>query len=760
MKLGAPIKFEYTDRYFQFSRQFAIRDVFDALEELITNSDDSYHRLYKKQLRSEDGGSILVEINEQRKGKPSSILVHDKAEGMILVEMRDGLRRVGGHKAEDVGRGFMGRGAKDCTELGKMIYESIKDEKYYKCELTPSAEFIPWVDGRSVDKEIRNRLGIERGNGTVITLEITSQYRIPHVDTIIRDLPWHYALRDILSENSASRVVIRNLNSPDKKIERIVYRQPEAELVCNESFDVPNYPNTIARLEICKAPEPFDDPADRRFRRSGLIIKGERAIYGCSLLCPGFEKDPYAMRYFGRLECEYIDTLLNEYDKRLKNNEPHPSENPSLLIDPNRKEGLMPEHPFTKALFQIPIKRLQELINKDREQDRSERREIVSEETKDRLNQLAKAASKFLSDQIEEIEELTAGDKVDEEAFSKQGVLIFPTYLNIALGEIRTLTYYVNRTLFEAENKEVIIKTDDSAISILDGAFKLRKHPKKSDKLLGSFRIRGEKIKDKVVIEALCADIPLAKAEVKVIPTRFEEHEFIFPLEFEHKLYHVKGGSQRTLRLFAKCPELVNAEVLVNIVSSDSESVPVRGRCHLVPIPGSNYALGEVVVQGKRLKKESVNITATLNGNQTSTKVKVTQKEETKVQIEIDLRDEDYGNFRARWAEHEGKPNLLLISARHDSIKRYLGPSPGFEGQKMPHFRVLLAEIVTESICRKSLLLEAKGRPWEFRWADFKEDRLIADAVLAQIQKRIRNFAAVAHEIMLRSTEIKIIQER
>jgi len=124
-------------------------------------------------------------------------------------------------------------------------------------------------------------------------------------------------LRDILSEHSPTRVLVKNLNNPRVKPEKIVYRHPEGELVCDEKFEVPGYQNAIAKLKIWKHPETFEDPPDKSFRRSGLIIKGERAIHEYSLLYPGFEKDQFALRYFGRLECDYIDTLLNEFDERL-----------------------------------------------------------------------------------------------------------------------------------------------------------------------------------------------------------------------------------------------------------------------------------------------------------------------------------------------------------------------------------------------------------------------------------------------------------
>jgi len=752
MKLGIPLELKYSTRYYQFNRQYAIRDVFDALVELITNSDDSYHRFYINKKRSEDGGPILIEICEQRKGAPSLVIVHDKAEGMTLQEMVTKFGDVGTRMSKSGDRGFMGRGAKDCTSLGNMILESVNEDKYYKCELTTKPQLIPLIDKKTATADIRKSLGIEKGNGTTVTLEISAEHKIPRIDTIIRDLAWHFALRDIVSEHSANKVLIKNLNNPKMKPEKIVYRQPEGELVCDEKFTIPGYQDAIAILKIWKAPESFDDPPDKSFRRSGLIIKGERAIHECSFLYPGFERDQYAMKYFGRLECDYIDKLLDEYDRRLKNDEPPPPENPTLLIDPNRRMGLIKEHPFTKALFQIPSERLKTLIDKEKEQSRTGKTEVVSKQTKDRLNDLAKAASKFLTQQVEDLEELTVGDNVDENFFTKKGVLIFPTYLRVGIGEIRTLTFYVNRALFDKEGQEVKIDSDSTAITVLDSPFKLRAHPKKNDRLIGTFRVKGETVKDCVYIQAICPGVPEAEAMVQVVESRVEDYIFTSPLEFEHKSYHVKEGSTKTLRLFAKCPEVVNQETEINITSSDSASVPVIGRCHVVPAPGTNYAFGDISIRGRRLIKEAVTITASINGDKAIAKVKVTQKEERGVKIEIDLRDEDFGNFRARWAEHDGKPNLLLISARHDSIRRYLKYDPEkkeWEGDKEPHFRVLLAEIVTESVCRKSLILEAQARAWEFKFADSKDDHLIADEVLAQLQKRIRNFAGIAHSIML-----------
>lgn len=751
MKIGEPIDIKLSARYFKHNRGFAIQDVFDALIELITNCDDSYHRLFENKKRNDDGGPILIEICEQRKGA-SIVVIHDKAEGLTLEEMISNFGTVGIRRSKSGDRGFMGRGAKDCTALGKMTIESIKDEKYYKCDLTTTPQLIPLVDKKAVTSDIRKSLGIEKGNGTVIKLEIKSEHRIPRIDTIVRDLPWHFALRDVLSEHSPTKVLIKNLNLLREKPERVVYRHPADDLVCEEKFDVPGYSGAIAKLKIWKHSEPFDDPPDKNFRRSGLVIKGKRAIHECSLLYHGFEKDQYAQKYFGRLECEYIDKLLDEYDERLKKDERHPIDNPSMLIDPNRRSGLIREHPFTKALLQIPSDRLKALIDKDKKDSIPDKAEVGSKEIKDKLNALAKAASKFLTQQVEDLEELSVDDSVDKTDYIKKGVLIFPTYLRIGIGEARPLTFYVNRALFDKEGQEVKVHSDNDAISVLGTPFKLRAHPKKKDRLIGTFRIRGEKVKDSVYIEACCVGVPSVGAVIQVVERRVEDHIFTHSLEFEHKSYSLKEGSTKSIQIFAKCPELVNQETEIAVTSSDSASVPVIGRCKVIPVPNTNYALGELTIKGRRLIKNAVTIMASINGDKAETKVKVIQKEEKGVNIEIKLRDEDFGTYRAQWADRDGKPNLLLISARHDSIRRYLKYYPEedkWEGDTAPHFRVLLAEIVTESVCRKALRLETESKPWEFKFADSKDDHLIVEGVIFQLQKRIRNFAPIAHSIML-----------
>jgi hypothetical protein len=757
IQVGKPVKIQTDTRYVEHNRDYAIGDVYDALVELITNCDDSYNNLFQDQKRARDGGDILIEQLKQRKGQASYLVVRDRAQGMDSNRMKSALLRMGAHSSEAGNRGYMGRGAKDCSALGDVVFESIKDDRYYRCRITHDLNFVLEADGKTANQSERKRLGIPRGNGTSVILELAPNVRVPRLDSLAQELPWHYALRDILAVDSDSRALLRKIGTNGHSSLPLVYRPPEGELVLDEEFDVEGYPVARARLRIWKAPEPLQD-SNPRFERFGIIIKGRRAIHECSLLADEFKKNPMARRYFGRLECSFIDQLMLDYETDRKLRRQHPDENPCLVVDPNRRTGLERRHPFVRRLLQIPTERLRALIAKDREQERVEQREIANQETRNRLDRLAKLASQFLREQLDELEELGAGDALDAEMFAKQGVLIYPTYLNVAVGTERTLTVYVKRSLLLNSDEAVMIQsTSPDKVEIIGSPFVLHAHKTKTDRLLGSFRVKGKKTDDQpVALIARCNGLPAVEAKVRVVEHKIEQHDFQALLEFERPEYHVRQGSRKSLHLFAKYPDVIAGQAEANVTSSDGSKVGVRGRCVLTPVVGSNYAEASILIEGRTLKSKA-EITAEINGRKAMTVVKVIAKsdDDRSIPIQINIRDEDYGNFRAMWAKHEGKPNLLLISARHKSLARYLGAPPDFPGQDTALFRLLIAEIVAESVCRKALVMEAEERPWDFRWADLKEDHLIADDVLAKMQQRIREFVANAHASMLSDQDVK-----
>jgi hypothetical protein len=300
LKVGVEKPLQIAHRFARHSRSHAIGDIYDVFPELLTNADDSYARLFAQNKRDKDGGDILIEHQEQRKGHPSRVVIRDRAEGMDDRDMEAKLASVGGYASKGGNRGYMGRGAKDCTELGDLTFESIKDDRYYRCRITNNLKIRLEAKGDKATKDVRQRLGVPHGNGTSVTLELLPDVRLPRFDTLVAELPWHYALRDIMAEQSASRVLLRRVG--DERPVRLVHRNPDGQPVLDETYPIEGYPQATARLRLWRAAEPLDG-ARPRFERNGILIKGKRAIHECTLFSDEFRADPNARRYFGRLDC-------------------------------------------------------------------------------------------------------------------------------------------------------------------------------------------------------------------------------------------------------------------------------------------------------------------------------------------------------------------------------------------------------------------------------------------------------------------------
>jgi len=272
IRVGQEVDLKAEKRYIQHIRDQSISDVYDALVELTTNADDSYSRLFRRKQRERDGGDILVQHLEQRKGQPSEIIVRDRAEGMDSKNMEKSLIRMGAYSSEVGNRGYMGRGAQDCTALGDLTFESIKNDKYYRCRITHELKFVLEVDGKKATSEDRQNLGVMRGNGTSVTLKLNQGVRLPRFENLKIELPWHFALRDIMSEEPVSRVLLERLQSSEKPMP-LVYHPPEGKLVINDTYHVDGYHGATASFKLWRSDEPLPEcKSGSRFERFGILI--------------------------------------------------------------------------------------------------------------------------------------------------------------------------------------------------------------------------------------------------------------------------------------------------------------------------------------------------------------------------------------------------------------------------------------------------------------------------------------------------------
>jgi hypothetical protein len=729
---------EIAPRYVSFNAGYAIKDIYDALVELITNCDDSYV------LAGQKDGRIQIEIERHTK-EPSIVRVADRAQGMDADEMRKKLGKIGERQDAGDRRGFMSRGAKDCVVLGFLTYESIKDGKYYKCQINNKFEFIPWSPPKKATKEIRERLGVYRGNGTLVTLE--TRRSIPQIETVESRLPRHYALRDIMREGEGRRVLLVDLNNPSRKSMSLISNEPVGEIVYDKPFEVPNYPGVIAHLKIGKAREPLEGGKNDKFRSSGISVKSVREIYERGYFTNELEKEPLAYYYWGELRCPYLRQLCDEYDELCESGEDILHTNPCLIIDPNRQAGLIREHPFMAALLFVPTTILNNLIIEDRKKEQQSRGEVESKQTKERLDKLAKAASRFMKDKVEELEEvIDKPDEASKERFGKKGVAIFPAGRNMEVGEIAKFQFRMHMDPDIDINRKVIIDGPESdCVRVLNREVSLATAPRAENTLVAAFEVEAlkETGNDSVGLQAKYDEKREDTIFIKVVREKEPPVDLTYGIAFGSEIYRVTENGTRSLKLYARYPEIASPgeNVVINIPGNDI--VQIGSGCVFGLEGQRSWLEAEIRVRGRKMGAEAV-VTATYRDYQASTLVKVTKERDSSgIPLRIELSERDTGHYRAIWGGIENS-NVICIGAKHPAVARYLGPPPRYLGQEMTHFKILLAEIVAEKIVGR--ILENSPE------ADEVDD---VDTFYYWHNKFMTDFLPLAHKIMLTESDLK-----
>jgi len=738
---------EYTERAFSQDAQEAMGgDMYRAFAELITNSDDSYARLGKSKGRPVKGG-ILIEV-EHRKGTNWKMIIRDRAEGMTTKEMKAKLtvlgERTSGFASGEQVRGLLGRGGKDVAAFGRVMWECVRDGRYNRLDLEPTGTWELYRP-RRVDPEVRKRLGIPRGDGTVVTVNVDKGFRCPWHRTLCEKLPRHYSLRDIMSDPNRKNLLV-NLNEKGHKGDKLQYSYPEGELKTDEEeMAIPGYPEVTAHLKIWRHGTRFDEDKRSPFRENGILVRSGRAIHQISLF--GLETDAYSEWFFGKLDCPYIDTLVNEYDERHAAREPHPESNPTRLIS-RRREGLAPNHPFTQALFEVARERLKLLVEKEREAEEERHRRIESRETKARLSRLAAAARRFMVKKMREFDEevdlagVVIGDRLVPD------LKIIPGGCKLPPGETKTFSVLSRAELDASAEVRLRIASGSSGIAISRKEIRLRRHPKIENALRGAFKVEAIAEDGFGIVEAERNGF-LDQASVEVGE---REIEIVVPeeLTFEKPSYNLVYGKRKSVKILAPKSLVDIAGPIVHVTSTDPQHIVVRRqKVKLRMSQDGEYAIGETQVEGRKLDAKAV-LHAALGRALASAKAKVVQRRLTGPPIEFRVVNESWGPQRAIWSPPDGY--LLKIAGKHESIGRYLGPADkGFPGQESPHFRLLLAEISAASVCQRLLIEKDKGSSvrLDMDRVSFYHDHL----------RLMGEFLPTAHRAMLSKQEAEVLRE-
>ena len=711
----------------------SIRDVYDAIVELVTNADDRY-QLLESQGKLEGSGVIQIDIERRRKGN-KLLKIRDFADGMTAAIMDEKLSNVGervsGMESGLSVRGANSRGAKDVAALGDVSFKSFaEDGRFHECRITRNMRFVG-PESSVATTALRREVGIRSGTGTVVTIILSDRSKVPHHTRILEGIRGLVQLRSILA-NPRRRIILRDVvqNRADV-VESVDYEGKER---LSESFQVPGYPAT-AKMKVFRSVKPLERDKER-FRKGGILIRSRHAVHQATLFEPALESDPHAAWFYGWLRCEYIDELWNDFDERFENDESADPANPRILIDPNRRAGLLRDHPFTKALFAEALKRLRPLVEEERRRADGARTEVESRDTRKRLDALQKAAAEFMAS---EEEPETSRDPNDEQAnsrFRNQGYSLNPAYAKIVQGHSQNYWLNISQDVFPEVEVGATVQIECLSPDITcPTVVSLEPHPKRANAVRALFKVRAEAPCQASGLKIRVGSI-VAEAMLEVISSERELYADVRDLTFQHQQYRVRAESPRKrIRVLAPITEVSKRTSIT--VSTDGPLVLVTGETTLVPKPELGVAIAEFWIKvGQAKEGTSEQITATLGARNASAKVTIVP--ETGAGISIKIRDIDLKNQRYQW-----RSNVLELAARHPSLSRYLGgANEGFPGQEHMHFRVLVAEIVSDAVCGEMLRKRVDANPIDWECADW-------DTYYAEFSQLMTLFLPIAHRIQV-----------
>lgn len=702
-------RIEYTGRALLQDAQEAMGgDIVRGLVELITNADDAYERKEAERGKKIKQAKILVEV-EHRRGNPWRVVVRDRAAGMSHDELDERICKIGtrtsGFEAGLNVRGNRGRGAKDLVAFGEVTFKTIKANQYSTVALRQDGTYT-LSQSRKATASTRTELGIPRGDGTVVEITCLPSIRCPQHGNLKSQLQSHFQLRDIMSDTSRDLMLV-NLNRTTQR-ERLHYGidYDSLEEVLDQSIAIRGYPEASARLQIWRLRERSEQPRSDPTRPNGVLITGCRAIYDNTL--SGFEGNRHSGWFTGRLHCPYIDKLAKDFDDLAEEGTEPPDNNPLPIIS-RRRDGLAPDHPFTKSIHASLDSILQGLIEAEEERERDDGRQIENESTRKRLHRMAREVARFLQEALREIEidELPMGGPGDVEPLR-----IVPPEVVVHLGDERVLSVIARAEGVDENEKVSLVVEPEGVIDLIGGRqIKLGPHRKREDVLTAQIQVRPL-VEGMVLINATLSDreaVALLSIKPAIEDEPEEADELPETLEFEKPRYRIRWGKRKKLTLRAPST-LVKEYGDVANVFSDQPGIVVLGGGHirLRPSAQADVVEGVCQVEGRELGAKGT-LSARLNDVSAECRVSVEQRDEGLPDLKIQLTQKEPSIYRALFDPPEvdpGEQQTLLVFARHASLNRYLGEAPDFPGQDQPEWKAVLAEVVTEAVVRRIITLK------------------------------------------------------
>ena len=481
-----------------------IVNVFDAIVELVTNSDDSYLKL--EQDGKISSGRIDIYLTRGPRGQCTELVVSDEASGMGYSDLKKAIEFSGetsGFKEGRGVRGFFGRGLKESIiALGKGEILTLKDNVLCRAEICyntekKDAEFNLYDPVGNKTKEELLDLGFSGDSGTVVKIGVSNEKKgyLPAKKTLPDQLSTHFALRGILA--SSKRFVYLHVVETERS-DKMRYDQPlkfvptEGTIIFEKDVKIDGAGEQV-HYKIFEANEQLDSPRNS-FGRAGLLIKTENAILENQLF--GFETDPNGLYFFGEIICPGIARTIRAGDES--------------IVNLNRG-GLDWRHDFGKNLDKASRNILDDLVKKRKEKTKANEQIKIDEPLEKMLDKLCKALGDLAKDELEETEP-TPGEI--------QSFMVRPLVVNVEPSTFKNLSVYAPEYLVDQEGTKVVnIVSSNSNIVIGEQTITLEKHKKYNGVLKSTFKVSGT---DEGQISTITAKLGslVATAEVRIGPQK------------------------------------------------------------------------------------------------------------------------------------------------------------------------------------------------------------------------------------------------
>ncbi|GAI15931.1 unnamed protein product, partial [marine sediment metagenome] len=253
MKYGDTHKLPISQNIIRQMSFSTIRNTMDAVVELVTNSDDSYRRL--EQENTSATGNISISISRLKGGLVRNLVVRDNAEGMDRLNLEKAIKfaePASGIKEGKTVRGCFGRGLKEAIiSLGRGRVDTIRNNRHDSVEVwwdkgTNEGQYHLLEHPIEATDEIRKKMGIPTGNGTVVTIDVDNpKIKCPDYQTFNYQLSCHYALRDINSSANRNVILVFYDWKGVRTVAQISYLAPIGELIETKTVNIESFGDQI-----------------------------------------------------------------------------------------------------------------------------------------------------------------------------------------------------------------------------------------------------------------------------------------------------------------------------------------------------------------------------------------------------------------------------------------------------------------------------------------------------------------------------------